>query len=641
MLGRARVLLILALLPLASIVGKAQTAYTCFPTCDSTDARFMALSGTDYNAFAGESLLIGIGTSRTMAQLEIGIFDGESGGMWDFSAAPLEYTLYADSTGTGADAIQLQQWLGTDMPDNSWWTFRMNNSAAAKSKTGNYVYYLRIRTTDTSVKSTSSFKIRTNGTINIKSYQAFAIYSPLTKEADARVVYPLYPELTQTTYDGTWRLFIDVPNRSPYLLIYDGDMDHGSYDGLVMDSDDRDTPNNVLPVWATRSAVYEGNATSVWPIRDSLRPNADIMMSGDPADDNQNKFYRRAPALTYQLITPDNKSYVNSNPSGNLEWEQFRIDTEPMDDTKMDYHVDSVPAGIYEVRVSGMDLGNVNSWKFFNDASGSASNEVVGVDIQGLPVAPVRAMETVNASASGKIFYDNDLDRRQDGSEPGIPSVMVTLLHLNPDGSVISTEYVMTEDDGTYSFAGLGAGLYKVVVDTNTIEDDAVGTVDPDGLGTRNVASFSITTTGSDKVLSFGYKRTNPPGAKSLSYWVNNPDEWPCESVTVGSISYTKAQAIVLLKKPTSVDKTLAMANQLIVAKLNMAIGVSSACISTVVSNSEAWVRRYPPGSARKVTARQHRCGGYDPGFDWSTGSPLHSQLSLFNRGSGGCGCVH
>jgi len=608
------------LLAYCATSASAQQSYTCFPTCDSTDGRFMALSGTDYNAFAGDEIVMGIGAPGNATQVEIGIFDGESGGMWDFSAAALEYTLFADSAGNGTGAVQVGQWIGSTMPDNAWHTVRVDNTPAARARNGNYVYFLRIRSTDTAIKSTSSFKVRTTGTITIKSHQAFAIYAPLTKTADAQVIFPLYPDLSRTTYDGTWRLYVDVPDASSHLMIWDGDMDCGSYDGSMMDTDDGDTPND-KPTWATRSAVAEGAATSSWAIRDTARPGSDIKMSGDPADNNQNIFYRRGTPITYELYDPMGRAFVNSNPSGNLEWEQFRIDTAPFDAARMDYHVDSVPVGIYQVRVSGMDMGNVNSWRFFNEAQGVASIEVIGVDAGGKPVMPLRAVETVAGSAMGVVYYDSDNDQMQGPAEPGIPSVSVKLTTYYPDGTVKSVSETFTDAEGLYTFAGLGAGSYKVTVDMGTLENDVAATTDADGTTTPYAASFSVSATTPNVVLPFGYKRLSSVGTLTRGYWVNHPEDWPVQSLILGNTTYTKDEAIFLLKQPTTGDKTYSMVAQLIATKLNLANGTLSTCIAADVVAADAWLVRYPVGTGRRN------------GCDWTAGGPVHKQLDDYNNG--------
>ena len=109
-------------------------------------------------------------------------------------------------------------------------------------------------------------------------------------------------------------------------------------------------------------------------------------------------------------------------------------------------------------------------------------------------------------------------------------------------------------------------------------------TYDADGVGTPHTATVTLEADETNLAVDFGYRPAASPGTGTLGYWKNHEEAWPVDAITIGGVPYTKAQAIVLLKKPTSVDKTYALANQLIVAKLNMASGNSSYCISSVVT---------------------------------------------------------
>ncbi|MBC8146124.1 MAG: hypothetical protein H7X80_11115, partial [bacterium] len=135
----------------------------------------------------------------------------------------------------------------------------------------------------------------------------------------------------------------------------------------------------------------------------------------NPYDDNASPMYRRSPAVNYEIVFPDGATvYMNDNPSSSMEWEQYRISIETMDRATMDAHADEIPAGIYTINVKGMDLGNVNAWRFFNDAVGSTapmSNvQVLGVDEAGNAVLPLRAVELIKGEITGKVFYDANAD---------------------------------------------------------------------------------------------------------------------------------------------------------------------------------------------------------------------------------------
>src|SRR5438045_1353979 len=62
-------------------------------------------------------------------------------------------------------------------------------------------------------------------------------------------------------------------------------------------------------------------------------------------------------------------------------------------------------------------------------------------------------------------------------------------------------------------------------------------------------------------------------------YWKNHPDAWPVSSLKLGSVTYTKVELIVILKTPVRGNGLVALAHQLIAAKLNLAAGGADASI--------------------------------------------------------------
>jgi cysteine-rich repeat protein len=61
--------------------------------------------------------------------------------------------------------------------------------------------------------------------------------------------------------------------------------------------------------------------------------------------------------------------------------------------------------------------------------------------------------------------------------------------------------------------------------------------------------------------------------AFTQGYWKNHPDAWPVASITLGSTQYTKAQLLDIFDEPVRGNGLLALAHQLIAAKLNAANG--------------------------------------------------------------------
>ena len=141
------------------------------------------------------------------------------------------------------------------------------------------------------------------------------------------------------------------------LEVWDGDFDFGAYDCSTYDTDDPDTPNDVLPPWAdpASEAVYEGVAQGkVWP-------SVGCTTSGDPSDDTMDGFKVRSPSVTYTLTDSSGHDFVNDNPSGNQEWEDFSISTSRHD--AHDFKVRSIPSGVYHLHVDGLDMDNFSFFR--------------------------------------------------------------------------------------------------------------------------------------------------------------------------------------------------------------------------------------------------------------------------------------
>jgi len=106
-------------------------------------------------------------------------------------------------------------------------------------------------------------------------------------------------------------------------------------------------------------------------------------------------YFIRSPAITYEVFGPDG-SFVakNANPSGNREWEIFCIGLPGTtecegtftgalageDGTPLppDVIVPELPAGVYEVRVNGLDMENLNAFRFSGGAVAPPCDECDG-----------------------------------------------------------------------------------------------------------------------------------------------------------------------------------------------------------------------------------------------------------------------
>ncbi len=591
----------------------AQSVYSYLPTASTTDGRFFSIAGAGFQTLGDNPLIFKIAMPAGATTLEIGIFDGETGGAWDQGTVPLQYTLYADPAGDATGTIQLGQWLGSSMPDTAWYSVSMANSSQARCGDGDFFYVLRIQSTNRELAHWSSFKLRTNGTLVALRNTNIAYTAPMASLADARCIYPNWPTTSGATYDGEWNLYMDVPVALPALTIWDGDMDRGSYDCSDNDTDDEDTPNGTIPSWASNFAVPEGVPTTSIECVNASGAATGGYTTSNPPDNSRNAVFQRGTGVSYEVVTPSGTHFANTNPSGNLEWEAFTLSTAAFDRSQMDYHADALPAGIYRIHASGVDMSNLNAWRLPYDA--------VGVDASGVPVSPIRPDYT-NGVISGLVYYETSGNTSQEATEPGIPSITVILAaDYDNNGSTDATLTTETDADGHYTFAGLRKGTYVITVDVGTLADDAVAVWDTDSLSTRNVVSGSLTQCTRTSVGTFGYKRVNvvATGTRTRGYWVNHPDVWPVNTLRLGALYYNKQELMAILERPTRGDKTYQMAAQLIATKLNLAAGCEASCVADAVAAADAWLTTYPVGAKQK---------------SWSTSvEATHKTLDDYNNG--------
>lgn len=328
--------------------------FVYFPSA-MNDGRFLSLVGRGADAFIDKEIEIEFIAPKKATSLYIGIFDGETSGIWDEGTVPLEYEIYADPEGDGSGSKNLSalkaKVLGSIMPDNEWFNLSIETSDDALSKTGYYFYTVKIYSSNNSDFFYSNFKIRTYESVYLL-LKTFSISVPFSSIEEAKVIYPNFDQgdYSNTTYNGEWSFSFYVSEATPSLEIWDGDLDFGSFNGSQLDTDDLDTTG--IPSWATGTEAKEEGIAVGWR-----------GITGNPHDDSEYEVFRRSPAPFYELIAPNGKIYLNNNPSGNLEWEGFRINSNSSNPA--DYYISGqLSAGLYQINLKGVDISNFNSWRF-------------------------------------------------------------------------------------------------------------------------------------------------------------------------------------------------------------------------------------------------------------------------------------
>lgn len=429
--------------------------YTCLPSCDPADGRFLAIAGINLVTLSDPLLDLIIVVPAGSAGFELGVFDGDGTELdtlgiahWDVgSPADFEYTLYADplADGSGTTVVELapgQPMIPSSaMLDNDWSDFTVANHPAAEAPSGNYIYRLEIELLDVGFTTLNNFKVRALGALVLKpASQPFSYYASWTSINDISIIYPSFPSPAPTTYDGFFSFYFDVPQTQAEVAVWGGDFDRGKFDGTDQDTDDPDTPGSpFLPPWATPDANFEGVAVGIGGT------------TGNPQDDRNpagfGVYVTRSPSVRWDLLVPDGRSFANDDPSGNQEWEQFRIATDPFDPSLMDYSTpDPLPVGTYEIRVEGVDMQNLNALL--------VPYTLLCIDEDGVPCEPLYPF-----LLGDYVWADADFDGVQDAGEVGIPGVVVYL--VDPSGVIVAS--TTTDADGLYSFE-VPAGTWTVVI---------------------------------------------------------------------------------------------------------------------------------------------------------------------------------
>jgi hypothetical protein len=85
----------------------------------------------------------------------------------------------------------------------------------------------------------------------------------------------------------------------------------------------------------------------------------------------------------------------------------------------------------------------------------------------------------------------------------------------------------------------------------------------------------------------------------SPGFWMNHPEAWPSDTITIGGIMFAKADAIALMKAPTRGDMSLAMFQAVMAARLNELTGSVGSGIPSLGAwySCWQWLLAHPAGS--------------------------------------------
>jgi hypothetical protein len=243
-----------------------------------------------------------------------------------------------------------------------------------------------------------------------------------------------------------------------------------------------------------------------------------------------------------------------------------------------------------------------------------------------LAATPASAQEVCASGGvvCGTVFNDTNDNGTRDAGEPGIEGVKVFVCQLCDGTDTIPGE---TGPDGTYSIPAPGEPTtVSVLIPTGKqASPPNVGDDGFDSDGIPDGGGFSVATglTADGTATDFGFftPSVTQPGTGTPGYWKNHPDAWPVSTITVGGITYTKAQAIAWLGK-VGKDKSTTMFSSLVPAMLNILTGNDGSCVSGTITAANTWMVSHPVGS--------NVAGSSDA---WAAGEPLHIIMDNYNNG--------
>ena len=119
-----------------------------------------------------------------------------------------------------------------------------------------------------------------------------------------------------------------------------------------------------------------------------------------------------------------------------------------------------------------------------------------------------------------------------------------------------------------------------------------------------------------------------PPGTGTPGYWKNHPEAWPVCTITIGGVTYTKAEAITIMNTCKDRDKTCTMFKALVAAKLNVEIG-NPPCCGWCMAEGDKWFASdgYGCGPVGSGVRGSSEC------WQYSHGERIYLWLDAYNNG--------
>jgi hypothetical protein len=136
-------------------------------------------------------------------------------------------------------------------------------------------------------------------------------------------------------------------------------------------------------------------------------------------------------------------------------------------------------------------------------------------------------------------------------------------------------------------FDETGVTHYSDMLDPGTEYVYAAFANEASGWEQSALSATVYTTTGINPNCTQGYWKTHGPPPCQTG---NNSNDWPTNSLTLGTVNYTDAELCAILQTPAGGNGLISLAHQLITAKFNLLLGADASCVSADVAAADALI---------------------------------------------------
>ncbi|MFC2145267.1 PKD domain-containing protein [Actinomycetota bacterium] len=309
----------------------------------------------------------------------------------------------------------------------------------------------------------------------------------------------------------------------------------------------------------------------------------------------------------------------NLGPGGVGSGDGLRYNTDGVYDIVITYHAIDDGLGVMFATVNGYSQGFYAPW-----VDGPPQNYPAGLSFKGdMQHMQVFAGLWSPSAPAGHDYGYADLSDIEVTGFLGTSDPLVADFTYNPVAIYEGVEVQFT--DATHG----GMPPYTYAWDFNN--DTVVDSTDQNPTWTYNTAgAYDITLTVTPfRCVTKSVTKTitveTPPGTGTPGYWMNHPEAWPVNEITIGGETYDKNEAIQLIKDSTKKDVTYIMFQALLAAKLNVLVGNDASCIASTIIDADAWMADYGP------VGSEVKAGGKNG--PWRIGEELYIMLDDYNNG--------